>query len=137
MFIKSALYKAKKNVRDHYHFAPEICIFLLFLEPSRCSPRAGVKPVFLQPSRHLSWSGVSNLRKPLAIMSHSSKSRDRDRYEITNLRNLLQRLNKLKMPKPVSKPTYRWNHVKQQCWFCLISKQLIVTNLGHLVSRKI
>ena len=47
--------------------------FLLFLEPSRCSPHAGVSR-FLQPSRHLSWSCTSNLCKLLAIMSHSSTS---------------------------------------------------------------
>ena len=45
----------------HHHFAPGMC-FLLFLKPSRCSPYAGVSR-FLQPSRHLSQSHVSNLCK--------------------------------------------------------------------------
>ena len=47
--------------------------FLLFLEPSRGSPHAGVS-WFLQPNRHLSRSRASNLCKPLAVMSHSSTS---------------------------------------------------------------
>ena len=38
----------------HHHFAPGM-LFLLFLEPSRGSPHAGVS-WFLQPSRHLSRS---------------------------------------------------------------------------------
>ena len=47
--------------------------FLLFLEPSGCSPHAEVSR-FLQPTRHLSRSCAFNLCKPLAIMSHSSTS---------------------------------------------------------------
>ena len=48
--------------------------FLLFLEPSRCSPYAEVSR-FLQSSRQLLRSCASNLNcKPLAIMSHSSTS---------------------------------------------------------------
>ena len=56
----------------NHHFAPGMC-FLVFLDPSRCYPHAGISR-FLQPSRHLSQSCASNLCKPLAIMSHSSTS---------------------------------------------------------------
>ena len=47
--------------------------FLLFLEPSRCSLHAKLSR-FFPPSCHLSRSCVSNLCKPLAIMSNSSTS---------------------------------------------------------------
>ena len=57
-------------INKHRHFVQKMC-FLVFLEPSRCSPRAGVS-WFLQPSRHLSRSCASNLCKPLAIMTHTS-----------------------------------------------------------------
>ena len=53
-------------------FAPEMCL-LLFQEPSKCSPPAGVSR-FSQPSRHLLRSCASNLCKPLSNMSHSSTS---------------------------------------------------------------
>ena len=42
------------NHHHHHHFAPGM-LFLLFVEPSRGSPHAGVS-WFLQPSRHLSRS---------------------------------------------------------------------------------
>ena len=61
-----------RAISHHHHFAPGMC-FLLFLEPSRGSPHAGVS-WFLQRSCHLSRSWASNLCKSLAVMSHSSTS---------------------------------------------------------------